>query len=65
MARGADVVPIPGTTNPVNLASNVAAAGVALTAADMAALEAACPWEAVAGGRYALDAMTYKGNALQ
>ena len=51
MAQGADVVPIPGTTNPVNLASNVAAMGVALTTQDMARLEAACPWEAVAGGR--------------
>jgi aryl-alcohol dehydrogenase-like predicted oxidoreductase len=64
-SRGDDVVPIPGTTTVKTLASNVAAAAIDLTDADLAAIEQACPAEAVQGGRYANDAMTYLGNKLQ
>ena len=46
------VVPIPGTKRVRYLEENAAAADVALTADDLAALEQAVPREAVVGGRY-------------
>jgi len=64
-AQGPDVVPIPGTTSPTNLANNLAAATIALSEAEMQAIEKACPAEAVQGGRYDSDAMTWKGNKVQ
>jgi aryl-alcohol dehydrogenase-like predicted oxidoreductase len=51
-ARGADVVPIPGTKRRTYLESNAAAATLELSADDLAAIEAAVPRDAVAGGRY-------------
>ncbi len=57
LAQGGDVVPIPGTRRVRNLERNVAAVDVALTAADLAALEAAFPRDAVAGARYQTSAM--------
>lgn len=51
--QGADFVPIPGTRKLERIEENVAAADIDLTAADLAAIEAAFPKEAVAGGRYA------------
>jgi hypothetical protein len=36
-----------------------------MSAHDLTRLEAACPWEAVARGRFAHDAMCYKRNTLQ
>ncbi|MBF6170755.1 aldo/keto reductase [Nocardia blacklockiae] len=51
-SRGADVVPIPGTKRRTYLEQNVAAVDIALTAADLARIEAAAPAEAVAGARY-------------
>ncbi|WP_062314017.1 aldo/keto reductase [Demequina rhizosphaerae] len=53
LAHGDDVVPIPGTTRVRHLESNAAAAGIALTAEDLAAIEAAVPADAVVGERYA------------
>ncbi len=52
LAQGDDIVPIPGTKRVRYLEENVAAADVVLTAADIAALEAAVPRDAVAGQRY-------------
>ncbi|HKK07455.1 MAG TPA: aldo/keto reductase, partial [Gemmatimonadota bacterium] len=52
LARGRDVVPIPGTTSREHLAENVAAARIELGAETVARLEAACPPGATAGERY-------------
>jgi aryl-alcohol dehydrogenase-like predicted oxidoreductase len=56
-ARGADVVPIPGTKRVAYLEQNVAAARLELSADDLAAIEAAVPADAVAGERYLEAAM--------
>jgi aryl-alcohol dehydrogenase-like predicted oxidoreductase len=52
LAQGDDVVPIPGTKRVKYLEENVGALAVELTAADLAALDAAVPREAVVGARY-------------
>ena len=52
LARGPEIVPIPGTKSRARLEENLGAAGVALTAADLARLDAALPPGAAAGGRY-------------
>ncbi|EWT01706.1 aldo/keto reductase [Intrasporangium oryzae NRRL B-24470] len=52
LAQGEDIVPIPGTKRVRYLEENVGAAGLRLGAADLAALEAAVPRDAVAGARY-------------
>jgi aryl-alcohol dehydrogenase-like predicted oxidoreductase len=57
LARGSDVVPIPGTKRQSNLEKNVAAVDVALSAADIAALDAAFPVGAAAGTRYGAESM--------
>ena len=46
------MVPIPGTTNLGRLEENVEAARIVLTAADLAAIEAAMPADQVIGERY-------------
>jgi len=51
-AKGEDVVPIPGTKRRKYLEENVAAASLELTAADVEAIEAAAPADAIAGERY-------------
>ncbi|UOZ11759.1 aldo/keto reductase [Amycolatopsis sp. WQ 127309] len=51
-SHGEDVVPIPGTKRRKYLEENVAAASLELTAADLEAIEAAAPADAVAGERY-------------
>jgi aryl-alcohol dehydrogenase-like predicted oxidoreductase len=51
-AKGEDIVPIPGTRRVDHLEENAAAADVALTASEIAALEAACPPGAALGTRY-------------
>jgi aryl-alcohol dehydrogenase-like predicted oxidoreductase len=58
--RGATVVPIPGTKRRKYLEENVAAAAVELSAADLAAVDAAVP--AVAGDRYAADMLRLTDN---
>ena len=50
--QGDDFVPIPGTRRLERLEENLAAADIALTAEDLAAIESAVPQEEVAGGRY-------------
>ncbi|WP_380169331.1 aldo/keto reductase [Jannaschia sp. R86511] len=57
LARGEDVVPIPGTRSETRLAENVAAVDVELTAEDLARIEAVAPPEAFTGTRYAAAQM--------
>jgi aryl-alcohol dehydrogenase-like predicted oxidoreductase len=52
LARGEDIVPIPGTRNPGRLAENVGAAEVRLTADELATIDAIAPRGAAAGLRY-------------
>jgi aryl-alcohol dehydrogenase-like predicted oxidoreductase len=52
LARGADIVPIPGTTRRGHLEENVAAAKLVLTAAELAQIDAVCPKGAACGDRY-------------
>jgi aryl-alcohol dehydrogenase-like predicted oxidoreductase len=52
LAKGPDVVPIPGTKRRRYLEDNVAAAEVELTDDDLARLEAIAPPGVAAGGRY-------------
>ncbi|MGW4116148.1 aldo/keto reductase [Actinosynnema sp. NPDC004786] len=56
--QGSDVVPIPGTKRRRYLEENAAARDIALTAEQVAAIEAAVPADAVAGPRYRPEAMT-------
>jgi aryl-alcohol dehydrogenase-like predicted oxidoreductase len=53
LAKGEDVVPIPGTKRRKYLEENAAAADIQLTEDEVAELEAAVPREEVAGERYA------------
>lgn len=50
--KGDDIVPIPGTKRRTYLEENVAAAGIVLSAADIARLDAALAPQAVSGPRY-------------
>ena len=52
LARGQDLVPIPGTRRRSTLEENVAAASVVLTPQDMARLNEAAPKGSAAGARY-------------
>jgi aryl-alcohol dehydrogenase-like predicted oxidoreductase len=52
LAKGDDVVPIPGTKRRTYLGENIAAADVVLSFAEIAELEAAVPVEEVVGERY-------------
>jgi len=52
LAQGEDIVPIAGTKRRVYLEENAAAVRVALTLADLAAINAAAPQGAAAGPRY-------------
>jgi len=53
LAKGDDVVPIPGTKRRAYLEENAAAVNINLSPAEVAELEAAVPTDAVTGGRYA------------
>ena len=57
LARGEDVVPIPGTKRRKYLEENAAAADIRLTSAEVEELEAAVPQDEVAGERYAAFGM--------
>ena len=57
LARGKDIVPIPGTKRRARLDENVAAAAVSLTPAEVTALQEAVPAGAAAGERYPVPAM--------
>ena len=59
LAKGEDVVPIPGTKRRTYLEEDVGAADLRLSAADVARLDAALPPEAVAGPRYNERMMSY------
>lgn len=50
--QGDDIVPIPGTRRKERLAENAEATEIALSQADIAAIEHALPVDEVAGGRY-------------
>jgi aryl-alcohol dehydrogenase-like predicted oxidoreductase len=52
LAKGDDIIPIPGTKKVARLDENVGALKVALTADEIAAIEAAVPPQDVAGARY-------------
>jgi aryl-alcohol dehydrogenase-like predicted oxidoreductase len=52
LAQGGDIVPIPGTKRRKYLEQNIGAIDLLLSAADLAALEAAFPRDAAAGARY-------------
>ena len=53
LARGQDIVPIPGTTDRKHLEENVAAAAITLSADDLQRIDAVAPKGAAAGARYA------------
>ncbi len=53
MAKGEDIVPIPGTKRRAYLEENVAAAEIHLSRSEVARLDAAAPPGATAGARYA------------
>lgn len=57
LARGNDVVPIPGTKRRKWLRENIGASDISLSAQDSAELEAAVPREAVVGERYVESGM--------
>jgi aryl-alcohol dehydrogenase-like predicted oxidoreductase len=57
LAKGDDIVPIPGTKRRRYLEENVAAVDIALTAQDVAALDEAFPPGAAAGMRYPPESM--------
>ncbi|MBS0367309.1 MAG: aldo/keto reductase [Proteobacteria bacterium] len=57
LAQGEHVVPIPGTRRVGNLADNLGALQVKLTAAELAAINAVFPLNAAAGARYATGMM--------
>ena len=52
LAKGEDIVPIPGTKRRTRLEENAAAAGIELTAGDMARVDAAIPAAEVRGVRH-------------
>jgi len=57
LAKGEDVVPIPGTKRRRYLEENAAAAEIRLTPGEVAELEAAVPQNEIAGARYAEGGM--------
>jgi aryl-alcohol dehydrogenase-like predicted oxidoreductase len=60
LARGEDVIPIPGTKDRQHLEDNLRALDLPLTPSELAAIEAIFPSDAIAGARYreAMLAMT-------
>jgi len=62
MAKGDDIVPIPGTKNPRRLEENAAAAEIELSAEDVDELDHAISPEAVRGDRYPEGMMALLNN---
>ncbi|MEO6002530.1 MAG: aldo/keto reductase [Opitutus sp.] len=62
LAQGNDIIPIPGTRRIANLDENLGSLTVRLTAADLAAINAAFPADAVAGARYPAGMMKLVGG---
>jgi aryl-alcohol dehydrogenase-like predicted oxidoreductase len=59
LAKGTDIVPIPGTKRRTYLETNAAAVELELTPQEMNALDAAFPSDAARGERYAPDLMRW------
>lgn len=57
LAKGDDIVPIPGTTRPSHLRDNAGAVDLELTADDVARLERSIETLPVAGARYTEEGM--------
>jgi aryl-alcohol dehydrogenase-like predicted oxidoreductase len=62
LAKGDDLVPIPGTKKPERLEENAAAADLSLSDAQLAELDAAVSRDAVRGERYDDAGMTFLNN---
>jgi aryl-alcohol dehydrogenase-like predicted oxidoreductase len=62
MAKGEDVVPIPGTKSPRRLEENAAAVDIALSAQEIAQLDEAVSPDAVRGNRYPDEMMALLNN---
>ena len=62
LAKGDDIVPIPGTKNPRRLEENVAATDVKLSAEQVGELDSAISPAAVRGDRYAVPMMALLNN---
>jgi aryl-alcohol dehydrogenase-like predicted oxidoreductase len=62
MAKGQDIVPIPGTKSPRRLEENAAAAEIRLSAEDIDELDSAISRDAVRGSRYAEEMMALLNN---
>jgi aryl-alcohol dehydrogenase-like predicted oxidoreductase len=62
IAKGEDIVPIPGTKSPRRLEENAAAVEVTLSAQDVEELDEAISPDAVRGDRYARPMMALLGN---
>lgn len=62
MAKGEDIVPIPGTKNPRRLEENAAAADIRLSPQDIEELDNAVSPDAVRGERYTREMMALLGN---
>jgi aryl-alcohol dehydrogenase-like predicted oxidoreductase len=62
MAKGNDIVPIPGTKNPRRVEENAAATQIALSAEDIEELDDAISPEAVRGSRYPDEMMALLNN---
>jgi aryl-alcohol dehydrogenase-like predicted oxidoreductase len=58
LAKGEDLVPIPGTKRRKYLEENAAAADIMLAPAEVAELEAAVPYDEIVGARYADASMS-------
>ncbi|MFA6448524.1 MAG: aldo/keto reductase [bacterium] len=61
LSRGADIVPIPGTTRLRHLEENVAATEMRLTESELAEIEAVFPKDAASGTRYPEAMMSFLG----
>ncbi len=59
LARGDDIVPIPGTTKPANLEANAAAAEVTFSEAELARIDEVAPKGAAAGLRYPEETLRF------
>ena len=62
MAKGDDIVPLPGTKSPQRLSENAAAAEVELSPSDIEELDHAISREAVHGSRYPTPMMALLNN---
>jgi aryl-alcohol dehydrogenase-like predicted oxidoreductase len=62
MAKGEDIIPIPGTKSPRRLEENAAAVDIELSPADIEELDNAVSPDAVRGTRYAEGMMSLLGN---